>query len=485
MPSVNPINIFISYANVPGDRNLLEKIIGHLHLLIKEGKIEIWDDSKLRGGEHLHEKIKSEIERADMFLLLLSPDFLMSQYIYDKELPLIFEKEHPTHCPVIPIYLRYCSWEDEKRISENAIIPKKVNEPLMPVEYWELEAKALEIVNIKIREIIAPLHSRKSSVAGGQDNHHTSFSPPTLATIWQDIPLLYEDWGLVRTVDCDRDEDFTNTLLADFSEKENDDRNLVYFISACETQNPESVAKRLVYQCDDIFKTYPVSSENPDEIFVHYLKVERRPEETWIHFWKSVREAFSLNHVDFTDFISQSGDFTSCHKRIPFFCTVREQDWTNTTSLEQHLQYIIERFSTLPPGCHKFVLFFMLEFEKLHEYYEDAGARCVHRLQRIARIAVEEASCTAPPHIKQINLFRLVEEQALIVWLKSIIDRRKINQPLDTLVRRIIEALIDELEDSERVVYDASHVFNMQRLEMMQRQVYNHILQLKNQRPAA
>ena len=485
MPLVNPINIFVSYANQAADRGMLEEIITLLHPLIRDRKIEIWDDSKLRGGDHLHDRIKEEIENADMFLLLLSPDFLRSDYIYDKELPLIFKKGHPKHCPVIPVYLRYCTWEDDERISGKAIIPKKVDTELKPVEFWDKREEALSVVNIKLREIILPLYQIKLTNKPILANDPMRVAPQDLATIWQEIPLIEESWGLARTVDCDREEDYTDLLLADFLEKETEDRNLVYFISACETQNPESVAKRLVYQCDDIFKTYPVTSENPDEIFVHFLKVERRPEETWIHFWKSVKDAFSLSHVDFPDFISQSSDFTNCHKRIPFFCTVREQDWTKTPNLEQHLQYIIERFSTLPPGCHKFVLFFMLEFEKLHEHYEDAEARCVQRLQRIARIAVEEACCTAPPHIKQINLFRLVEEQALIVWLKSIIDRRKINQPLDTLVRRIIEALIDELEDSERAVYDARHVFNMQRLERMQRQVYNYILQLKNQRPAA
>lgn len=450
----------------------------HLSSSVREQNLTIWDDGEIIAGQVWDDEILDHLEDADIVVFLLSSDFTASQYIWTKEVPRTLKREQKGQCRVVPVMLRPCDYDQV--IAKHAMLPKNDINDIYPVDNQvrrNRDDAFLSVVN-GIKAVVTDIrkkYTNRVTLTGHGDGISVS-----LGTIWQDIPLLEQDWGLLRTVDCDRDEDYTDTLLADFLEKENDDCNLVYFISACETQNPESVSKRLVYDYGDVFTTYPASTEH--EILVQDLKIERRPEETWIHFWRVFNESFSLNHPDFDDFILHSNTFTKSHKRIPFFCTVKEHHWTRAPNLEAHLQLIIERFSTLPTGCHKFVLFFILEFEKLHDYYQNTEARCNQRLQKIARIALEETRCTVLPHIKHIILYRLVEEESIIVWLKGIIDRRKINLPLtlNNVVSRIIEALVAELDVSERKMYEERKVFNMQRLEMMQRHIYNHIIQLKN-----
>ena len=73
--------LFISHK----DEGLRDQLETHLSMLKRQGFIETWHDRRITAGEPLEAAISGNLERADVVLLLVSPDFLASDYCYDKE----------------------------------------------------------------------------------------------------------------------------------------------------------------------------------------------------------------------------------------------------------------------------------------------------------------------------------------------------------------------------------------------------------------
>lgn len=79
-------------------------------MLKRQGAIEIWHDRRITAGKEFAGSIDNEIERADIILLLVSPDFLASDYCYDIEMTKAIERHHAGTAHVIPVILRPCDW---------------------------------------------------------------------------------------------------------------------------------------------------------------------------------------------------------------------------------------------------------------------------------------------------------------------------------------------------------------------------------------
>ncbi len=102
-------HIFIAYAHK--DRESLLKLKTHLSILERRGHCRIFYDGEITPGERWDDRLKKELHLADIFLLLVSEDFLASDYINNVELPTILEKEKNKEGRVVPIILRKCLWE--------------------------------------------------------------------------------------------------------------------------------------------------------------------------------------------------------------------------------------------------------------------------------------------------------------------------------------------------------------------------------------
>jgi hypothetical protein len=95
--------IFISYAKE--DDECRANLRKHLKPLEQSGKILVWDDQSLRLGREVEDQIKAQIKEADIFLLIISADFMHSHYIQERELRLI-ELRNRNEALIIPIYYR-------------------------------------------------------------------------------------------------------------------------------------------------------------------------------------------------------------------------------------------------------------------------------------------------------------------------------------------------------------------------------------------
>lgn len=78
-------SLFISYSH--GDQHWLRLLQKHLKPYIRSGSVEIWDDTMIKAGERWRASICEAIERAQVALLIVSPNFLESDFISHNELP--------------------------------------------------------------------------------------------------------------------------------------------------------------------------------------------------------------------------------------------------------------------------------------------------------------------------------------------------------------------------------------------------------------
>lgn len=131
MPSV-----FFSYSHADADlRDQLEK---QLSILKRQGVITTWHDRRIGAGEELHDAINAHVETDDIILLLVSADFLDSDYCYDREMTRALERHAAGDAIVIPVILRACDWQRSVLGNLNATPPDG-----KPITQWPDRDQAL------------------------------------------------------------------------------------------------------------------------------------------------------------------------------------------------------------------------------------------------------------------------------------------------------------------------------------------------------
>lgn len=97
-------SLFFSYSHVDeAHRNQLEK---HLSALKHQGLLDTWHDRRIIAGQEFDQEIDAHLDTADVILLLISSDFLASDYCYKREMTRAMERHAARDAIVIP---RNCS----------------------------------------------------------------------------------------------------------------------------------------------------------------------------------------------------------------------------------------------------------------------------------------------------------------------------------------------------------------------------------------
>jgi hypothetical protein len=109
VPQAEPIKVFLSYA--PADEPFLRELEKHLALLQREGLIEPWHARKVGAGEDWRGVVDVQLEGAGIILILVSADFLASDYCNDVEVKRALERHEEAQAHVLPVLLRPCDWE--------------------------------------------------------------------------------------------------------------------------------------------------------------------------------------------------------------------------------------------------------------------------------------------------------------------------------------------------------------------------------------
>lgn len=102
---------FISYAH--HDVALLRQFRMHLKALEHAFGLTFWSDDSIQAGDHWNDTIGHAIEQAEVFLLLVSPAWIASDFIRNHERPAIARRCAAAKGRVISVILKNCDWEPE------------------------------------------------------------------------------------------------------------------------------------------------------------------------------------------------------------------------------------------------------------------------------------------------------------------------------------------------------------------------------------
>lgn len=102
------VNLFFSYSHK--DEELRNELETHLTLLKRQGVISSWHDRRITAGTNIDQSISNELESSEIILLLVSANFLASDYCYEKEMKRALEKHENGTAVVIPVILHPTDW---------------------------------------------------------------------------------------------------------------------------------------------------------------------------------------------------------------------------------------------------------------------------------------------------------------------------------------------------------------------------------------
>jgi hypothetical protein len=102
--------VFFSYSHA--DEALRDQLEKQLAMLKRQGVIDTWHDRRIGAGQSIDQAIHAQMERDEIILLLVSPDFLASDYCYDIEMKRAMQRHEAGQAIVIPVILRACDWHN-------------------------------------------------------------------------------------------------------------------------------------------------------------------------------------------------------------------------------------------------------------------------------------------------------------------------------------------------------------------------------------
>lgn len=113
--------VFVSYSR--RDYSFYEELKSHLNLLVRQDVISIWDEGRILAGDAWKNQIHKAITESDIFILLISADFLASEYSSQYELEEIFDRVSQGSV-LIPVLLRPCLIPEDHRLRNVQLLPR-------------------------------------------------------------------------------------------------------------------------------------------------------------------------------------------------------------------------------------------------------------------------------------------------------------------------------------------------------------------------
>ena len=126
----------MSYSHL--DEVFRDELAKWLKPLERDGIITLWSDQKIAAGNEWDKEIIKELNKCELILLLISQNFLASDYINEVELVKALERHEKKEAMVVPIIIKKCNWKDERRLAKLKGLPKDG----LPILSWPKEEDA-------------------------------------------------------------------------------------------------------------------------------------------------------------------------------------------------------------------------------------------------------------------------------------------------------------------------------------------------------
>jgi len=166
--------VFISYSHK--NKRIKDRLVAHLKVLQLEDLLEVWDDSRIEAGQDWHPEIEQAMARASVAILLVSTDFLISEFIRSEKVPRLLQRRKTEGLRVFPVIAEPCAWQEVKWLKRMQLRPEG-GEPL-PAARHKREA-ALAAIAKEVAGIIQRAAPHEGGPALGPDKVSTVKLPST------------------------------------------------------------------------------------------------------------------------------------------------------------------------------------------------------------------------------------------------------------------------------------------------------------------
>jgi nucleoside phosphorylase len=149
---LEPFEVFISYSE--DDERFKKQLETHLTMLRREGIIRPWNSQQLELGKEWEQETASHIDSAQIILLLVSPSFLASDQLYEKEMMRAMERQASGNARVVPIILRPVDL-GQTPFKRLLALPRNGK----PVDTWRNADEIWSSIAQEIRHVCEQLHN--------------------------------------------------------------------------------------------------------------------------------------------------------------------------------------------------------------------------------------------------------------------------------------------------------------------------------------
>ncbi len=215
------LKIFYCYARK--DKPLREEMDLHLSTLKRQNHIITWADHEIAPGEDWAKSIDIHLNEADIIFLLISPNFMSSDYCYGTEMQRALQRHEQKQARVIPIILRPVDWEDAP-FSKLQVLPTNAT----PVTIWPDRDAAFADIVKNLRPMIKELRNRlrtkeewlaEAEALLGQDRHEDALAALNQALVLDPnfvLALIYRGGAYKQLLDYKKAlDDFDRALSLD------------------------------------------------------------------------------------------------------------------------------------------------------------------------------------------------------------------------------------------------------------------------------
>ncbi|MEX0288996.1 MAG: TIR domain-containing protein [Flavobacteriaceae bacterium] len=187
------INILVLYTWE--DKDIKPHLLQRLDPKIQDLNVSIWHEDPINPKQAGKTYFESRIHHADLFLVLMSNDFLNSKFIRKTEFKTIIDRHKENKSLVVPVILKPCKWDTDLKfidyvfnLRELTVLP----EAQKPVLDWESPEQAYESVAEGLYEAIRTCAEKLSTDPEEENQIALSFSDEEKAAALEEMPAVEE-----------------------------------------------------------------------------------------------------------------------------------------------------------------------------------------------------------------------------------------------------------------------------------------------------
>lgn len=146
--------IFISYCRLGKGPEWKAKLLDSLKVFAQHHLVDVWEDGRIRAGADWNDDIERAMSSAELAVFLITPEFLESRFICEKELPFFRERWQREKMPIFPIVCEPCAWKEREPSQWLSAIQSPAGaEPLSGLEGADVGGHLRDLANGVAREL--------------------------------------------------------------------------------------------------------------------------------------------------------------------------------------------------------------------------------------------------------------------------------------------------------------------------------------------